>query len=411
MCSPTSRTSPPRRTPPAAARLDRQRGRQPARRRRRARLDRSAAAGSDTLYGGPHGRHRSTRATGTPTASTATPAPTPRWSTRSTPSRRRARTRPSRWCRAAADDRPADGGLERAGEQRELPRQRRSRRSPSTATDDRGVAKVQFFDDDRLVCEDAIAPYTCAYQARGADVGRNTLIATAVDGANQAGSAVRLVNVSTLPADLADAAASRPARDRRAPYSFRARGRLAGAGACSGTVTITAKAGQPDGVLAAGEGLPHAAATRSAVRFGSRGGRPAALHRPLRRQHQHVVARVAQPHRPPGLGCRHADRGSERARRRRGLGPRRRDRPPPARGRRQRHDRRPQSGARRRAGRRARRDVRRRRRHRRRAGRGRRARRGGRRRAADLGLLRRHRLGREGRGQPRRRTPSSRSTR
>src|SRR4051812_11035938 len=43
------------------------------------------------------------------------------------------------------------------------------------AGDDRGVALVRFLDDDRVVCEDTSAPYTCAYQARGDDVGRNTL--------------------------------------------------------------------------------------------------------------------------------------------------------------------------------------------------------------------------------------------
>jgi Ca2+-binding RTX toxin-like protein len=111
------------------------------------------------------------------------------------------------------------------------------------ATDDRGVAKVQFFDDDRLVCEDTAAPYTCAYQARGDDVGRNTLIATAVDGADQATSVVRTVTVNRFRPSSLSLRLS-PSRDRRAPYAFRARGRLAGAGSCSGTVRITAKAGR-----------------------------------------------------------------------------------------------------------------------------------------------------------------------
>ena len=53
------------------------------------------------------------------------------------------------------------------------------------AADDRGVAKVQFFDDDRLLCEVAAAPYVCGYQARAADVGPNTLTAIAVDGVGQ----------------------------------------------------------------------------------------------------------------------------------------------------------------------------------------------------------------------------------
>ena len=36
------------------------------------------------------------------------------------------------------------------------------------AADDRGVAKVQFFDDDRLVCEDSTAPYTLRAISRAA---------------------------------------------------------------------------------------------------------------------------------------------------------------------------------------------------------------------------------------------------
>ena len=40
-----------------------------------------------------------------------------------------------------------------------------------TAADDRGVALVRFLDDDRVVCEDTAAPYTCAYAPRGEDVG------------------------------------------------------------------------------------------------------------------------------------------------------------------------------------------------------------------------------------------------
>jgi hypothetical protein len=63
------------------------------------------------------------------------------------------------------------------------------------AADDRGVTKVQFFDDDRLVCEVAAAPSNCAYQPRGGDVGRNTLIAVAVDGAGQTATSVRAVEV------------------------------------------------------------------------------------------------------------------------------------------------------------------------------------------------------------------------
>ena len=116
------------------------------------------------------------------------------------------------------------------------------------ASDDRGLSRVQFFDDDRLVCEDATAPYACAYQPRGGDVGRDTLIAVAVDGAGQTSSTVRAVVVRRFtPRGLG--LALRPSRDRRAPYAFRATGRLlrpttvSPSQGCTGTVTLTAKAG------------------------------------------------------------------------------------------------------------------------------------------------------------------------
>jgi hypothetical protein len=124
--------------------------------------------------------------------------------------------------------------------------------TPSTltvnATDDRGLTRVQFFDDDRLVCEDTTAPYSCAYQPRGGDVGRNTLIAVATDGANQTSSVVRAINVRRFtPKELG--LSFRPSRDRKAPYAFRLTGRVlrpspvAPSQGCSGTITLTAKRG------------------------------------------------------------------------------------------------------------------------------------------------------------------------
>ena len=59
----------------------------------------------------------------------------------------------------------------------------RRRCSRSTPTDDRGLAKVQFFDDDRAALRGHRRAVHCAYQPRGGDVGRNTLIAVAIDGA------------------------------------------------------------------------------------------------------------------------------------------------------------------------------------------------------------------------------------
>jgi len=116
------------------------------------------------------------------------------------------------------------------------------------ASDDRGLAKVQFLDDDRVVCEDLAAPYECAYTPRGGDVGRNTLVAIAVDTAGQTSSVVRAVTVRRFTSPGLSLSL-RPGRDRTAPYSFRATGTLrrpttvSPTHGCSGRVAITAKRG------------------------------------------------------------------------------------------------------------------------------------------------------------------------
>jgi Ca2+-binding RTX toxin-like protein len=118
----------------------------------------------------------------------------------------------------------------------------------ATASDDHGVALVRFLDGDRLLCEDAAAPFSCAYQPQGGDVGRDTLLAIAYDLAGQSATAIAPVSVGRFRAPLS--LALTPARDRSAPYAFKAHGRLAlpatvtrGQG-CSGKVTVTAKAGK-----------------------------------------------------------------------------------------------------------------------------------------------------------------------
>ena len=117
------------------------------------------------------------------------------------------------------------------------------------ATDDRGLTRVQFFDDDRLVCEDTAAPYSCAYQPRGGDVGRNTLIAVATDGANQTTSVVRAVTVRRFAPQGARArAAARAATARRPtpsapPAASCGPDPVSPSQGCSGTVTLTAKRG------------------------------------------------------------------------------------------------------------------------------------------------------------------------
>ncbi len=116
------------------------------------------------------------------------------------------------------------------------------------ASDDRGIARVQFYDDDRLVCEDTAAPYTCAYAPRGGDVGRDTLIARAVDTGDQSTSVVQSVTVGRFT-PKAFTLKLAPARDKFAPYRFVTSGKLTlpapvspSQGCGGGRVTITAKA-------------------------------------------------------------------------------------------------------------------------------------------------------------------------
>ncbi len=118
----------------------------------------------------------------------------------------------------------------------------------ATAKDDKGVARVVFIDDDRVVCSDDTAPYTCAYQPRGEDVGRNTLAAVAIDALNQTGFAVRTVTVPRFDVGLTIKAT--PKRDLRSPYTFRTTGKVVlppsvtPALGCKGVVAVTFKAGK-----------------------------------------------------------------------------------------------------------------------------------------------------------------------
>ena len=123
-------------------------------------------------------------------------------------------------------------------------------RITADAADDRGVARVVFFDDGQQVCSDDTAPYDCAYAPTGGDVGRNTLIAIAVDGAGQGAVDFRAVEVRRFNPKLT--ARTTPKRDRRRPYRYTTSGSvLLPAGvtpeqACSGggSVAIELRAGK-----------------------------------------------------------------------------------------------------------------------------------------------------------------------
>ena len=119
----------------------------------------------------------------------------------------------------------------------------------ATAADDRGVRHVVFSTGERILCTDDTAPYSCAYTPTSADVGRDTLVVTAVDTAGQTASAVRVVSVPRFKA-ISLSAATTPKRDRRAPYTFTTRGKLAlpagvsATAGCTGTVVVSFKAGK-----------------------------------------------------------------------------------------------------------------------------------------------------------------------
>ncbi len=111
-----------------------------------------------------------------------------------------------------------------------------------TATDDKAVAKVVFMDDDRVVCTDTVAPYTCAYQARGADLGRNTLTATASDAAGQTASSVRVVTVTRFSAKSVSLKVSHKGSRYTATGKVTLPAGVSKAQGCKGTtVKVTAK--------------------------------------------------------------------------------------------------------------------------------------------------------------------------
>jgi hypothetical protein len=66
----------------------------------------------------------------------------------------------------------------------------------ATAGDDRGVLSVGFLDDDRVVCTDTSAPYTCDYRPGADDIGRNTLVAVVTDLAGQTATVTRTITVA-----------------------------------------------------------------------------------------------------------------------------------------------------------------------------------------------------------------------
>ena len=106
----------------------------------------------------------------------------------------------------------------------------------AAATDDRGVGAVQFLDDDRLLCTDDAAPYTCDYTPRGEDVGRNTITAIAIDTAQQTASDRRAIAVPRFAVQGVTLRATR----RRVSGRVVLPPQVAPALGCTGSVAITA---------------------------------------------------------------------------------------------------------------------------------------------------------------------------
>jgi Big-like domain-containing protein/thrombospondin type 3 repeat protein len=105
------------------------------------------------------------------------------------------------------------------------------------AADDRGSPTVTVFDDDGTICTLSRAPYACTWRPTGADVGRATLLASAVDSGGLSSLAIVRVRVDRFAARLTRKA-------RRTKRRVRVTGRLVlpavvtRAQGCSGKVTV-----------------------------------------------------------------------------------------------------------------------------------------------------------------------------
>jgi hypothetical protein len=68
--------------------------------------------------------------------------------------------------------------------------------------DDAGNPTVTLFDDDGEICVLSGPPYNCTWQPTGADVGRATLLASAVDSDGRSTLGIVRVRVARFPAKL-----------------------------------------------------------------------------------------------------------------------------------------------------------------------------------------------------------------
>jgi Bacterial Ig domain len=70
------------------------------------------------------------------------------------------------------------------------------------AADDHGLPEVNVFDDDGTICVLRAAPYACTWRPTGADVGRATLLASAVDSGGLSSLAIVRVRVNRFAAKV-----------------------------------------------------------------------------------------------------------------------------------------------------------------------------------------------------------------
>jgi len=132
--------------------------------------------------------------------------------------------------------------------------QRLSTKKPTTITadvsDDKGISSVLFTANGRLICTDTTAPYTCDYQPLSSDVGRTTIVASAIDTDQQTATDQRSVTVPRFDPHRMTAYVT-PGHRTRMPMRFVAKGKLTlpatvdpAAGCGHGTVTVQVKAGR-----------------------------------------------------------------------------------------------------------------------------------------------------------------------
>lgn len=117
---------------------------------------------------------------------------------------------------------PASGTAVRASQAIEL-----------DVADDAGNPTVTLFDDDGTICTLSAPPYSCTWRPTGADVGRATLLASAVDSDNRSTLGIVRVRVAKFEADL-----TRRVRGRRVTGRLVLPAAVEKALGCRGEVTV-----------------------------------------------------------------------------------------------------------------------------------------------------------------------------